>query len=213
MVDQVIQAVVDWVSVVGPIGVYLVFTLIAYLENVLPPIPGDVLVAFSGYLAAEGLIGLFPIWFLTVIASVVGFMNMYWLGQRLENQISTNRHDHFLLKFFNYKYIRIVKIWMAKYGQWVVVGNRFLAGTRSVISLTAGLTHLNISKTVVSSLVSSALWNAILIGSGWFVKENWTIIGSYLSTYGKIILIGIAILIFVRVTAAYLKDKKAVDNS
>ena len=102
---------------------------------------------------------------------------------------------------------------MAKYGQWVVVGNRFLAGTRSVISLTAGLTHLNISKTVVSSLVSSALWNAILIGSGWFVKENWTIIGSYLSTYGKIILIGIAILIFVRVTAAYLKDKKAVDNS
>ncbi len=212
MLDQVVQAVVDWVSLVGPIGVYLVFTTIAYLENILPPVPGDVLVAFSGYLAAEGLIGLFPIWSLTVTASVIGFMNMYWLGYKLEKQISANRHEHILLKFFNYRYIRIAKIWMTKYGQWVIVGNRFLAGTRSVISLTAGLSHLNIPQTVISSLISSMLWNALLIGSGWFVKENWAVIGDYLSTYGKIILIGIAILISVRVVGLYLKGKKAVDN-
>jgi membrane protein DedA with SNARE-associated domain len=198
---------------VGPLGVYLVFTTIAYLENILPPVPGDVLVAFSGYLAAEGLIGLFPIWSLTVIASVVGFMNMYWLGQKLENQISSNRHDHFLLKFFNYKYIRISKMWMNRYGMWVVIGNRFLAGTRSVISLTAGISHLNIPKTILSSFVSSALWNAILIGSGWFVKENWAIIGDYLSTYGKMILVGISILIIGKVISVYLKRNKAVDNS
>ena len=213
MLDQVVQAVVDWVSFVGPIGVYLVFTTIAYLENILPPVPGDVLVAFSGYLAAEGLIGLFPIWSLTVIASVVGFMNMYWLGQKLENQISANRHDHFLLKFFNYKYIRISKVWMNRYGMWVVIGNRFLAGTRSVISLTAGISQLNIPRTIISSFVSSMLWNAILIGSGWFVKENWAIIGNYLSAYGKVILIGITILIIGRVLHANLKRKKAVDNS
>ncbi len=213
MVDQVVQSVVEWVTMVGPFGVYLVFTTIAYLENILPPVPGDVLVAFSGYLAAEGLIGIFPIWFLTVLASVVGFMNMFWLGQKLENQISANRHDHILLKFFNYKYIRIAKLWMHKYGLWVIVGNRFLAGTRSVISLTAGISHLNIPKTIISSLVSSALWNALLIGAGWFVKENWLIIGDYLSAYGKIILIGIAILILSRVLLDFFKRKKGVDKS
>jgi len=212
MFDQVVQTVIDWVYMVGPVGIYLVFTVVAYLENILPPVPGDVLVAFSGYLAAEEIIGVFPIWMLTVIASVVGFMNMYWFGLKLEGQISANRQDHFLLKFINYKYIRTGKIWMNKYGQWVVVANRFLAGTRSVISLTAGMSHLTISYTLVSAFVSSALWNAILIGSGWIVKENWAIIGEYISAYGKIILIGIAILIFSRYFWRKTKVKKASEN-
>jgi membrane protein DedA with SNARE-associated domain len=214
MVDELIQQVVDWVSLAGPLGVYLIFTLIAYLENVVPPLPGDVLVAFSGYLAAEGLIGLFPIWGLTVLASVFGFMNMYWIGNKLESQITANRHDHILLRFINYDYIRIGQRWMNKYGQWVVVANRFLAGTRSVISLTAGMAHLNLWKTVLNSLISSMLWNGILIGAGWVIKENWQVIGSYLSAYGKVILIGISIFIgvvyFVRFKS---KNKRAKKNS
>ncbi len=193
MVDEFIQQVVDWISLAGPVSVYLIFTIIAYLENVVPPLPGDVLVAFGGYLAAEGVIGLFPIWGLTVVASVAGFMNMFWIGNKLENQISANRRDHILLRFINYDYIRIGRFWMSKYGQWVVVSNRFLAGTRSVISLTAGMSHLSVWKTVVNSLISSMLWNGLLIGAGWLIKENWQVIGSYLSTYGKLILASIAV--------------------
>ena len=211
MADQVVQQIVDWVAMVGPIGVYLIIALIAYLENVLPPIPGDVLLAFGGYLAAEGLVGITPIWLLTVFASVVGFMNMYWLGNKLENQISENRHDHFLLKFVNYRYIYKGKKWMGQYGQWVVVANRFLAGTRSVISLTAGMSHLSISKTVINALISSALWNAILLAGGWFVRDNWQIIGVYLSDYGKVILIGIGIVTFWKILA-YQRAKKGEDK-
>ncbi len=213
MVDQVIQSVVDWVAMVGPMGVYLVFTLIAYAENILPPVPGDVLVAFSGYLAAEGLVGLFPIWILTVLASVIGFMNMYWIGQKLETQISANRHDHIFLKFINYKYFRKGRVWMSKYGQWVIISNRFLAGTRSVISLTAGMSRLKILPTIVSSLISSMLWNALLIGAGWLVKENWKIIGEYLSAYGKVILVGITVAILARYLWVKWHRKKPQEKS
>lgn len=213
MVDQVIQSVVDWVTMVGPMGVYLVFTLIAYAENILPPVPGDVLVAFSGYLAAEGLVGLFPIWILTVLASVIGFMNMYWIGQKLETQISANRHDHIFLKFINYKYFRKGRVWMSKYGQWVIISNRFLAGTRSVISLTAGMSRLKILPTIVSSLISSMLWNALLIGAGWLVKENWKIIGEYLSAYGKVILVGITVAILARYLWVKWHRKKPQEKS
>jgi membrane protein DedA with SNARE-associated domain len=167
--------------------------------------PGDVILAFGGYLAAEGLIGVFPLWVLTVAASVVGFMNMYWLGHKLENQIKQNRHDHFVLKFFNYNYIRTGKMWMNRYGQWVVFGNRFLAGTRSVISLTAGMSQLNITRTLVNAAISSALWNAILVGAGWFVRDNWPIIGNYLASYGK----GILLLIIAAGLGRYLWLKMA----
>ena len=209
MVDQVVQVVIDWAALVSPFKVYVAFTLIAYLENILPPIPGDILIVFSGYLAAEGLVGLIPIWILTVIASVLGFMNMYWLGKKLKHQISTNAEEHFLLKFFNHKYIKISKIWMRKYGQWVVVSNRFLAGTRSVISLSAGALGLKFMQTTFSSFISSALWNAILIGSGWLVKDNWAIIGNYLTAYGKLILLGISVLIICTLVFSFFKKKKA----
>ena len=213
MVDQVLQVVIDWVAQVSPFKVYIAFTLIAYLENILPPIPGDILIVFSGYLAAEGLVSLIPIWAFTVSASVLGFMNMYWLGKKLEHQISTNTHEYFLLKFFKYKYIKIAKTWMQKYGQWVVVSNRFLAGTRSVISLTAGVSDLKITQTTFSSFISSALWNAILIGSGWLVKENWAIIGNYLTAYGKLILLGISLLIISRILLSYFKEKKTNESN
>jgi membrane protein DedA with SNARE-associated domain len=213
MVDQVVQVVIDWVAQVSPFKVYIAFTLIAYLENILPPIPGDILIVFSGYLAAEGLVSLIPIWTFTVSASVLGFMNMYWLGKKLEHQISTNTHEYFLLKFFKYKYIKIAKTWMQKYGQWVVVSNRFLAGTRSVISLTAGVSDLKITQTTFSSFISSALWNAILIGSGWLVKENWAIIGNYLTAYGKLILLGISLLIISRILLSYFKKKKTSESN
>lgn len=198
MFEELTHQLVEWMSLLGPVGIYLVFTIIAYLENVVPPLPGDVLLAFGGYLSAEGLIGLFPLWALTVLASVMGFMNMYWIGHKLGNQISANQHGHFLLRFVNYKYIERGKKWMAKYGQWVVVGNRFLAGTRSVISLTAGMSNLNIPRTVANALLSSMLWNGVLLAAGWFIRDNWEVIGDYLSNYGKAILLGLALVVLVR---------------
>ncbi|MFN1835845.1 DedA family protein [Balneola sp. MJW-20] len=195
MADQIVQAIVDWVQMVPPSGIYLILFGIAYLENVIPPIPGDVIVAFGGYLAAEGVIGIFPLWIITVIASVVGFMNMYWLGSRWGTQIEDNREDHFLLRFIDYKYFKRGKKWMKDWGQGVVIANRFLAGTRSVIALTAGVSHLRIPRTMLSSALSSVLWNTLLIGAGWIIQDNWRVVGTYLSNYGKIILAALIVLI------------------
>lgn len=179
-----------------PIGIYLIFFGIAYIENIIPPLPGDVLVAFGGYLAAEGVISLFPVLSLTVIASVAGFMTMYWLGLKWGEQIESNRESHFILRFIDYKYFARGKKWMKRWGQGIVFANRFLAGTRSVISLTAGMSKLKVVPTVLNSFLSSILWNSLLIAMGWLIRDNWQIIGEYLSNYGKIILV-LIVLFFV----------------
>ncbi len=212
MADQIVQSIIDWISVVPPIGVYLIFFGIAYIENLIPPMPGDVIVAFGGYLAAEGLIGLFPVWSLTVVASVAGFMTMYWLGYRWGAQIEENRDSHFLLRFIDYKYFSRGKKWMNRWGQGVVIANRFLAGTRSVISLTAGMSHLRITPTILSSLVSSVLWNTLLLAMGWVIRDNWQIIGEYLSNYGKVILALIALFVGIKAYFFYRRKKQVVKD-
>ncbi|MBO6623178.1 MAG: DedA family protein [Balneola sp.] len=212
MADQVVQNIVDWINVVPPIGIYLIFFGIAYLENLIPPMPGDVIVAFGGYLAAEGTVSFMLLFVVTVFASVIGFMNMYWFGKKWGSQIEENPNSHLLLKFIDYKYFQKGKKWMNKWGQWVVFGNRFLAGTRSVISLTTGMSGLKVSYTVMNSFLSSILWNALLLGAGWYVQDNWEIIGRYLSNYGKLILGAIIVVIALKFLI-FRSGKKDIGNA
>lgn len=210
MLEQFTQEFIQWIGGLPPSSIYLVFFVVAYVENIVPPIPGDVLVAFGGYLAAESVIGLTPVFVLTTLASVFGFMTVYWLGSHWGVQIQEQKERFWLMKFIPLRYMNKVRSWMGRWGLGVVMANRFLAGTRSVISLTAGISHTPIISTILSSTVSSILWNGILLGFGWIVHENWQVIGDYLSIYGRVILgIIIGVIVIRLLIFAYRNREKA----
>ncbi len=208
MMDHLTKEMIDWISQLPHISIYAVFFLIAYTENVVPPIPGDILVVFGGYLAAEGIISLVLVHAFTTFASVLGFMSMYAIGRYWGGRITADDHNSWFLRKIGVSYLPRVQGWMNKWGQGVIVANRFLAGTRSVISLTAGMTGTNVQLTILSSFVSSFLWNGILIGAGWIIRENWQIIGKYLSVYGRIIMILIISVILIRMIWHFYQKKK-----
>ncbi len=207
MEQQFISDIVQWVKTLSPLNIYLIFFLVAYFENIIPPVPGDLLVAFGGYLAAESIISFIPVYLLTVAASVMGFMTVYWLGFHWGEKIEKHPKKFWMLRFIPLKYIEKVQGWMSRWGQWVIVANRFLSGARSVISLTAGISQTKISYTVISSTISSLLWNALLLGLGYLVHQNWQIIGYYLSVYGRVILGLILLFIIVRVGIYFYRKK------
>ena len=179
---------VNWILTLSPISIYSIFLIVAYAENILPPVPGDILIVFGGYLAAEQIISFNVLLFITTVASVIGFMNMYAFGYYFGDKIDTHRSDFWLMRIIDVKYFDRCKRWMHSYGQAVIVANRFLAGTRSVIAVTAGLTKMRAATTIFSSLTSSITWNFVLLASGWLVHENWYVIGDYLNIYGWSIL-------------------------
>lgn len=182
------EDLINWIFTLSPWSIYIIFFVIAYLENIIPPVPGDVLVAFGGYLAAEKLVDFTILLLITTIASVIGFMNMYAFGAFWGYRIDKKQNKIWLMRFIDMKYFERGRRWMQNWGQWVIVANRFLAGTRSVIAITAGIYRTKINYTILSSSVSSLIWNTILLSFGWIVHENWHLIGSYLGIYGWIIL-------------------------
>ena len=204
MFDQFTQLVVDWIQVQPILLIYVYFFLISYLENVFPPIPGDVLVAFAGYLVAESIVNFALVYLVTVIGSIIGFYHVYHWGSKWGQSIYSETEKHWVLKFLDIKYIEKGRSWMGRYGQLVIIANRFLAGTRSVIALIAGISHLSKLKTIISSTVSSLIWNAILIGFGWLIHKNWQEIGVYLANYGKIVMV----LIFLFIGIKWFLGKK-----
>lgn len=199
MFEEFTYQVVHWVELAPLWLVYGIFFAIAYLENVVPPIPGDVLVAFAGYLAAEGLLRLDLALAGTTIASVAGFMTLYHLGARMGDGINLERDRHWMFRFIGFAYMDRARRWMNRTGPAIIVANRFLAGTRSVISLMAGISHVPARLAVAYSFVSSLLWNSLLLAGGWLVRENWERIGGYLNTYGLVILVGLALFALWRI--------------
>lgn len=208
MLEELTKDLIQWINMLPPVSIYGVFFLVAYIENIIPPIPGDVLVAFGGYLAAEQVIDVTPVLLITTIASVFGFMTMYWLGRHWGTKIQEQGDRFWMMRFISLRYMDKVRRWMQRWGQGVVLANRFLAGTRSVISLTSGISHTKITPTIISSTISSILWNSILLGSGWIVHQNWQVIGKYLSIYSRIILAAIVLFILVRAGIHYYRKHK-----
>lgn len=208
--EMYLDDLVDWVFTLSPLSIYTIFFIVAYTENIAPPIPGDVLVAFGGYLAAERLVDFPTLLILTTVASVFGFMTMYGFGSFWGYRIDEKREGFWLMRFIDMKYFNRGRRWMQNWGQWVIVANRFLAGTRSVIAITAGIYRTKVNYTILSATISSLLWNSILLGFGWFVHENWQIIGDYLRYYGWLILILIILAVLGRIY--YVKKYRQKNN-
>lgn len=189
MLEAFTLEVVDLVRQAPLWSVYLIFCLIAYAENVVPPIPGDVLVAFAGYLAAEGVLRFDLLLIGSTIASVAGFMSMHAIGSRWGDGINEKKQFHWMFKYISFTYADRARRWMNRWGIRVILANRFLAGTRSVIALMSGISHVPVRTAIWSSAVSAVLWNALLLGAGWMIRESWEQIGVYLNRYGQAVLV------------------------
>src|ERR1700754_3657271 len=72
-----------WVAgVIDSLGTVGVGLLVA-LENLVPPIPSEIVLALAGYLAAEGQVNLVMVLIAATAGSVAGAVALYWLGHRV----------------------------------------------------------------------------------------------------------------------------------
>jgi membrane protein DedA with SNARE-associated domain len=172
-----------WMQGLSPLWAYVTLLVIAYGENVAPPIPGDMVVVFGGYLAGLGQLHLGLVIVLSTIGGALGFMTMFELGRRLGASVfSTER------RWIPQEGVEKARRWIQRYGYGVIAANRFLSGARSVISLTAGVARMDPWRTFGWCTVSAFVWTALISYAGYEVGENWEIVVAYLRAYGRVIL-------------------------
>ncbi len=171
-----------------PVWAILVSTfVIAYIEHLFPPSPSDVLLAFIGTLVGIGVVSLVPTLVAATAGSVTGFATAYWIGRRYGRGLLESRW----MPFITPEMIDRVNTWFDRYHGLIIIGNRFLAGTRAVIAFAAGMARLPFPRTVVYSGISAAVWNLLLLYAGILLGSRWQEVGQWLSIYGWVI-IGLA---------------------
>ena len=186
------EAFIHTLETLSPTLIYCCLFAIAYIENVFPPSPSDVIVVFGGYLVGLGTIDFTLALVLTTIGSITGFMTMYKVGDWFGEAIIEKKRFTFL----PLESIHKVEEWFRKYGYWIIVANRFMSGTRAVVSFFAGLSKLRLVRTTVLCGISALVWNWLMLFAGTLLGKNWNSIALYLSTYSQIIT-GVIIFAFV----------------
>lgn len=184
--------------------VLLIAFLLTFIENIFPPSPSDVLLMFMGSLISIGTVGFFPLFITSTLGSILGFLLMYWLGFKYGNKIIKSNKLPFITK----ENLAKPEVWFKKYGYYIIVANRFLSGTRALISFFAGISELPIYKTTILSALSAALWNIILLLIGFEIGENIEQMNYILNIYGKILIPLIVVLILGFLLYNKFKTKK-----
>jgi membrane protein DedA with SNARE-associated domain len=201
------ETILTQISDFTPLWIYLTIFFFAYIENLFPPSPSDIVVVIGGSLVGTGTINFIPLFFSATLGSLSGFLTAFIIGWQFDKKLVHSGK----LKFITIEAVEKVETAFRKYGYYLIVANRFLPGTRAVISFVAGMSRLNVNRTTTLSLVSSAIWNAFLIYLGIAFGKNVDVIDSYLKTYSNIILslTGLVILFFI---VRYFITKRKIKN-
>jgi membrane protein DedA with SNARE-associated domain len=180
---------VEWMTNVPPLWAYTVILVIAWLENVFPPVPGDLVVVFGGYLVGVGKLQLAPVILLATVGGAVGFMCVYALGRHMGEAIFEKRR----FRWLPVRKMRKARVWIHRWGYGAVAANRFLTGARSVISLAVGIAGMRPLWVAVYATVSAGIWCALMALLGYFLGQNWQVVALYLERYS--IVVGVLLLV------------------
>jgi membrane protein DedA with SNARE-associated domain len=170
----------------GALGVALLMTL----ENLFPPIPSEFILPFAGFLVGRGELGFLPALVASTAGSLSGALILYALG-RWGGRSLILRYGRFLrVKEAD---LDRAEGWFDKYDQWVILFGRMVPGVRSVVSIPAGMLRTPFLQFVLLTTAGSAAWNALLLGAGWYLGENWQQIQGIVGSVSNFVLILVAV--------------------
>lgn len=179
--------------------IYFLLGLSAFVENLVPPIPGDTITAFGAFLVGVGKLSFAGVYISTTVGSVLGFLTLFWLGGILGRHFFVERD----FRFLRAKDILKAEEWFGRYGYFLILFNRFLPGIRSAVALASGISRFRTLPVAVLSLLSCAAWNLIWIFMGHTLGSHWEAVEKNMTDFmmryniAVIILIVFVLLFFV----------------
>ena len=180
--------------------IYLLLFINAFVEYIFPPIPGDTIMVFGAYLVGIKKLNLAIVYLVSTAGSISGFLTLFFFGKYLGSEYFLRKD----FRFFSREMILRVEQWFHRYGIGLIAANRFFSGIRSAIALFAGIARMQLLTTALAALLSSMVWNALLISGGCFLGKNWQLVLTILKRYNQ----GIVIAILVFLVCYFLWKRK-----
>jgi membrane protein DedA with SNARE-associated domain len=163
------------IDALGELGV----GLLTLAETVFPPIPSEVILPLSGFLAQQGDLDFVLVMVAATAGAYAGAVLLYWLGRTIGEERTVRGLAK--LPLVDEEDFRRAAGWLHRHGKSAVFFGRLLPGVRSLISLPAGSTRMHFGLFSLLTIAGSAIWNGLLVGLGALLGTQYELIDKYSS--------------------------------
>ena len=183
----------QWVfSIVDRLG-ELGIGLLIFLENVVPPVPSEVILPLAGFRARTGALNVWLAWPAATAGSVLGAIVLYglgaWLGYDRLHALAGKRWFFLTSQKDLDRGQRIFE----RHGGKVVLLGRCVPVIRSLVSIPAGIVRMPLPRFLLLTAIGSGVWNAMFIGLGWYLGDHWDRVQTWLGPVTYVVL-GLALV-------------------
>ena len=187
MIHEIANSIVSYIGDMGYWGIFLLM----FLESTFFPFPSEIIMIPAGYLAFKGEMNLYIIILVGILGSVGGALLNYYLAMIFGRK--------FILKYGKYFFIKeetLAKLdsFFAKHGEISTFTGRLIPGIRQLISLPAGLARMDMAKFSLFTAIGAGIWVVVLVGVGYVVGSNETLISEYLKSATLIALVSVVLI-------------------
>lgn len=174
----------------GYIGIFLLMAL----ENIIPPIPSEVIMGLGGMAVARGDMAIVPLVLWGTAGTTAGNYVWYYVGRHIgytRFRPFVERHGRWLT--MEWEDVEKLHLFFVHHGGWVVFVFRFMPTFRTIISLPAGITCMPVWRFLVWTFAGSLIWNTILAGAGLYLGSRFAELDRYVGPLA----VGIMVLIVI----------------
>ncbi len=201
--------IVDIMNHFGYVGIALLIAI----ENLFPPIPSEVILTFGGFMTTYSSLTIPGVIIASTFGSVSGAIVLYWVGRIFSVDTLGNILDGKIGKALHFRKSDFLKAceWFNSKGKYTVLFCRCIPVIRSLISIPAGVSKMELSSFIIMTIVGSFVWNTVLVCLGAFAGSSWSKIveGSEMYKTVVLIILGVALVLTIGV---YFKKKINTDK-
>lgn len=182
---------------------YLILFFIVFCETglvITPFLPGDSLLFVAGTLAANGILNLFFLFLVFVIAAILGDTVNYWIGNYFGERV--------FLRFVNKNYIESTKEFYKKHGGKTIVIARFIPIIRTFAPFIAGVGKMNYLRFLIFNIIGAIVWVGIFVFGGYYFGGI-----SFVQNNLSFVLFGIIIISLIYPLIEYFRHRKKFINT
>ena len=176
---------------------YGAIALVMLLENIVPPIPSEVVMPLAGFLIQQGKLQLVP----TLLAGLIGTVLGAWFWYGIGRLINEQRLEHWLQRHGRWMGLRPEDLarsrrWFNRHGVAVVFWGRIIPGVRTLVSLPAGIELMPQPLFLAWTTAGSLLWILLLTLAGKALGNGYALVAARLQPFTELLmqLAGIGLL-------------------
>jgi membrane-associated protein len=168
------------------VWVYGMLFAIIFIETgivIWPFLPGDSLLFAAGALAATGVLDIYVVMVLLIIAAIAGDAVNYSIGRYVGPKVfSAEDHQGFFHRLLNREHLAKAHAFFEKHGGMAIVSGRFAPIIRTFVPFVAGAAAMTPSKFVFYNVSGGILWVVVCAGAGYafgnvpIIKNNFSLV-------------------------------------